>query len=386
DTLEQYMPGHKYERKVSFQLWTKGEGLILRSTSAPAFSLSNSAHGFSQTLIGEHLWHVFSLSDSNGEYVIHVGQRDDIRRELTDDISKRLVKPFLIGIPLLGIVIWFIIGRSLSSIDRLATEITKRKADRLEPLPTKRLPSEILPLVNAQNNLFAQLAQAFENERRFTSNASHELRTPLAGLLSQAQVAIKTEDDKIRRQALSRIEQGVKRMSHMVRQLLTLSRLAPNVTVIDKRPTDLKYAVVQVINDLSPFARSKGIVLEFYDDAPRIIYANPELLDILIRNIVNNAIQYTPVSGRIKISIEATASFVHFRTEDTGPGIPEELHDRVLQRFYRIVDTAQAAQGSGLGLSIVDQIAKIHGADIKMQRSQHLGGLEMLVKFPQIKG
>ena len=135
--------GHKYERKVAFQLWSKNDGLLLRSESAPTFAFSSSAHGFSETNIDGHLWHVFSISSSNGEYVIHVGQKEEIRAELTDEISAQLVTQFLIGLPILGIVIWIIVGRSLKPLNRLEISLSKREASYLKPLSIKKLPNEI---------------------------------------------------------------------------------------------------------------------------------------------------------------------------------------------------------------------------------------------------
>ncbi|MDD1613257.1 MAG: sensor histidine kinase N-terminal domain-containing protein, partial [Methylococcaceae bacterium] len=220
--------GYKYERKIAFQLWSKKYGLMLRSDSAPTFAFSSSTNGFSETNVDDHVWHVFSITSSTGEYIIHVGQKEEIRAELTDEISSQLVTQFLIGLPFLGLVIWFIVGLSLKPLNRLEKALAKREASYLKPLSIKRLPNEIVPVVNEINNLFVQLERAFEHERRFTADASHELRTPLAGLLTQAHVALRTSDEEVRKQALSRIKQCVNRMTYMVQQLLTFSRIESN--------------------------------------------------------------------------------------------------------------------------------------------------------------
>ena len=155
--------GHKYERKIAFQLWSKGNGLLLRSESAPKFAFSSSIRGFSATTIDDHLWHVFSITNATGDYVIHVGQKEEIRAQLTDDISRQLVTQFLVGLPLLGVVIWFIVGYTLKPLNRLERALSKREAGFLKPLYTKKLPKEVVPVVNEINNLFAQLEQAFEH-------------------------------------------------------------------------------------------------------------------------------------------------------------------------------------------------------------------------------
>ncbi len=382
DTLDQQVSGHKNEKKVSFQLWTKKEGLIIRSNEAPSFPLSVWRKGFSETQISKHLWHVFSLPARTGEYIIHVAQRHDIRQELTDDISKRLIKPLLIGIPVLGIAIWLIIGRSLKSINRLADEITKRKASKLEPLSKDHLPIEIQPLVAAQNQLFVQVAEAFDKERRFTADASHELRTPLAGLLAQAQVAMKTDDAQVRQKALTQIEVAVNRMTHLVQQLLTLARIDPSSDFIETQSTNLNAEIHDVITTLEQYAYAKQISLELQEQCVAVIDANAQLINILIRNIIDNAIQYTPNQGRILIRVSKQQNAIVFTAEDSGHGIAEHLYEQVLSRFYRCVETANTTRGSGLGLSIVKQIAKSHGAQLILSRST-LGGLKITLTFPE---
>lgn len=244
--------GSKYERKIAFQLWSKDNGLLLRSESSPKFALSSSIRGFSVATIDDHLWRVFSITNKTGDYVIHVGQKEEIRAQLTDDISRQLVTQFLVGLPLLGIVIWFIVGYTLKPLMRLERALSKREASFLKPLSAKKLPTEIVPVVNEINNLFQQLEQAFEHERRFTADASHELRTPLAGLLTQAQVALRTTDDAVRKQALLRISQAVHRMTYMVQQLLTFSRIESGKEYLAKEITFVNREIIQVITELEP--------------------------------------------------------------------------------------------------------------------------------------
>jgi two-component system sensor histidine kinase QseC len=379
--LEANALGHKYERKVAFQLWSKNDGLLLRSESAPTFAFSPAAHGFSETNIDGHVWHVFSISSSNGEYIIHVGQKEEIRAELTDEISAQLVMQFLVGLPILGIVIWIIVGRSLKPINRLEIALSKREASYLKPLSIKKLPNEIVPVVNEINNLFAQLEQAFEHERRFTADASHELRTPLAGLLTQAQVAMRTSDETVRHQALKRIEQAVNRMTHMVQQLLTFSRIESGTEYLAKETTVLSREVVRIIAELDPEAHKKRIRLEYDEDNAMPIIANTSLINILIRNIIDNAIKYTPAQGIIRVSVTGTENNLQFCVEDSGPGIAPDQYENSLKRFHRCVETANKVQGTGLGFSIVQRIAAIHGAELVLDESE-FGGLKVTVVFP----
>lgn len=372
---------HRYEKKLAFQLIYKDQGLILRSESAPPLALSSSTNGFSKTKINDHLWHVFSISQANDEYIIHVGQRDEIRQEMMDDISKHLIKPFLIGLPFLGLAIWFIVGRALKPVNQLAGQLAQREASYLEPLPTTKLPREIVPVVNELNTLFAQLEQAFEHERRFTADASHELRTPLAGLLTQAQVALRTNDETVRKQALRRIEQAVKRMTNMVQQLLTFSRIDSSSEYLTKEMTVLGREIVKVVAELEPEAHKKSIRMEFDEDNAVPIVGNNQLISILIRNLIDNAIKYTPINGTIRIALSGQDKYLELAVEDSGPGIAPEHYEASLKRFHRGLETANAAQGSGLGFSMVQRIAAIHNAELSLSESQ-FGGLKVSVAFP----
>jgi two-component system sensor histidine kinase QseC len=382
DVLQSDSFGPKYERKIAFQLWSKDKGLLLHSESAPKSALSSSIRGFSEKTIDGHLWHVFSISNVTGEYVIHVGQKEEIRAQLTDEISRQLLTQFLIGLPLLGMVIWFIVGYSMKPLNRLERALSKREASFLKPLSAKKLPKEVLPVVNEINNLFVQLEQAFENERRFTADASHELRTPLAGLLTQAQVALRTTDEAVRKQALLRISQAVNRMTYMVQQLLTFSRIESGKEYIGKEITDLKREIIQIITDLEPNAHKKHIQLEFNEDNNVSILVNIELITVLIRNIIDNAIKYTPERGSVAVYLQGDGKNLQFRVEDSGPGIPPEQYEQSLKRFHRCVENAHTAQGSGLGFSIVERITAMYGAGLSLGVSEALGGLQVTVNFP----
>lgn len=371
----------KYERKIAFQLLSKKKGLLMRSDSAPEFPFSSTLRGFSQATIDKDLWHVYSIANTTGDYVIHVAQKEEIRTELSDEISHQLVTQFLIGLPVLGFFIWFIVGRSLIPINRLEKSISKREASYLKPLKIAKLPNEMVPVVKEINNLFVQLEEAFEHERRFSADASHELRTPLAGLLTQVQVALRSDDEGVRKQALKRIEQAVNRMTYLVQQLLTFSRIESGAEYLIKEPMLLSSEIIQVISDIEPEAHKKRIQMEFVEENAPPIIANAQLLSILIRNIIDNAIKYTPTNGVILISLTGREKKVELCIEDSGPGIAPDQYEKSLQRFHRCVETAGSEQGTGLGFSIVQRIAKSHGAEISLGVSQ-FGGLKVMVLFP----
>jgi two-component system, OmpR family, sensor histidine kinase QseC len=248
-------------------------------------------------------------------------------------------------------------------------------------LSVKRLPKEIVPMVNEINKLFVQLEQAFEHERRFTADASHELRTPLAGLLAQAHVALKTSDDEVRKQALSRIKQAVNRMTYLVQQLLTFSRIESNSEFLSKQNTMINREVILVITDLERDAHKKQISLEFVEEHPVPVLVNAPLVSILIRNIIDNAIKYTPVNGTVLVTVKGEDRYLQFCVEDSGPGIAPDQYEKSLERFHRCVETANKTQGTGLGFSMVQRIAAIHNADLILGVSQ-FGGLKVKVLFP----
>lgn len=371
--------GHKYERKIAFQLRSVKEGVMLRSESAPEYALSMTRNGYSVTTLDGQLWHVFSISSENGEYVIHIGQRDDIRQQLTNNIAGQQALSLLFALPAFGLAIWLIVSRTLRPLNRLRKQLASREAGHLLPLPLQGQPDEVVPMIEQINQLFVLLEQAFANERNFTSDAAHELRTPMAGLLTWLQVAQKTTDDEMREQALQKAQLAVARMTHLVQQLLTLSRVQHNVQ-IDQQPTDLHQAMISVISDLEHIAYAKTIDIELQSHAELSLKANPQLLNILLRNLVDNAIKYTPDGGKILVTQTLEPQGLSLIVDDSGPGVADDEYSRLTQRFYRCVETAQLAEGSGLGLSIVQRILRLHGADIAFSKSP-LGGLRAKVSF-----
>lgn len=381
DLFDMPILGHKYERKIAFQLRSVKEGVVLRSESAPEFALSLTRNGYSETELDGQLWHVFSISSENGEYVIHVGQRDDIRQQMVNSIASEQGISFLFALPILGVMIWLIVNRTLSPLNQLKRQLARREFGNLQALPAKRLPDELLPVVNQINSLFQQLEQAINNERNFTSDASHELKTPLAGLLTQMQVAQKTEDPAVRNLALQKAQQAVMRMTHMVQQLLILSRVQHDNTSISKQTLNLNEALVAVIADMDAVAYAKSIDLELQVPANLAMTANPQLLQILVRNLVDNAIKYSPNGSRVLLQARQVERHILISVDDSGNGVADDDYQRLTQRFYRCIETAASVEGSGLGLSIAQRIMNLHHAQISFSKSE-LGGLKALLSFP----
>jgi two-component system sensor histidine kinase QseC len=380
DLFELPILGEKYERKIAFQLRSVKDGVMLRSESAPEFALSLTRNGYSQTEINNQHWHVYSISSNNGDYIIHVGQRDDIRRDLVESIASQSLLGVLLVLPVLGAIIGLIVSRTLRPLKQLKQQLSVREVGHLQPLSLDNLPEEVVPMVEQINTLFVLLEQAFANERNFTSDASHELRTPLAGMMTQLQVAQKTTDETMRVQALQKCQMAVVRMTHMVQQLLTLSRVQHQNAQVSKQLLDVNQSMISVMADIEHAARDKHIEIELQGQDGFAVEANPQLLDILFRNLLDNAIKYTPEGGKVLVRLIKHDLKIGVSIEDSGPGVADADYARISQRFYRCVETAQTAEGSGLGLSIVQRIIRLHDADIEFAKSA-LGGLKVGLRF-----
>lgn len=371
----------KLDQKIIFQIWDKNGNLLLRSHNM-AISLKDTPLGFSDQLIQGEDWRTYSTYDEKQHVKVIVAEVYNLRRELVDDIASSNANILLITYPVFGVLIWFIISFALQSITRVTTEISNRASTYLEPVQLTEIPVEIKPLVAELNQLFIRLKLAFERNKRFAGDAAHELRTPLAALKTNVQVAIKSISDVDRNKALQKVIESVDRSSHAVAQLLTLSRLGEEESLTDTRPIDLHKLATEIIAFLAPQAFEKNIDIEL-SPPPHdcIVLGNDSAIGILIRNIVDNAIRYTPINGEVKISIVNTTKKIILRVMDTGSGIPVELRERVFERFYRILGTK--ASGSGLGLAIVSQIAALHHAEINLSTPPNGIGLQFDVAFPK---
>ncbi len=358
--------GHKYESKLAFMVWNE-QGDELLSSQGQSSDLSfQSEPGYHNEQLDQHHWRSFMLHDPQLRLWIKVAQRSDVREELATEIVEHTLLPLLLMIPLLGLLIAVVVRRGLNPLRRLSDQLATRNPNHMEPLKTDRVPAEISNVVDAINALLTRLDQALERERRFTADAAHELRTPLAAIRIHAQnlqqQLLRTATDNSS-QTPGMIIEGVDQMTHVVEQLLTLSRLEFASDQL-QQPIDLSKLLRQVTADLAPLALDRSQQLEL--DAPDriIIDGDSASLSMLCRNLIDNAIRYTPPSGHISVAIKQRLGQVCFCVCDTGPGIAPHERDKVLQRFYRLAD--QTISGSGLGLSIAQQIVDQHGASLTL--------------------
>jgi two-component system sensor histidine kinase QseC len=352
--------------------------LLLRSPNAPYTPLTQQEYGFTdQSLRGES-WRVFSLPDDSSPMVVQVGERHEVREALIHSIALRTMMPILVALPLLAVVIWIGVGRALLPLTKLAKQVENRAPSYLQPIESYGVPAEAKSLVASLNDLFGRLERAFDSERRFTSDAAHELRTPLAGLKTQAQVVLRSANEQNRQRAVRQLELGVDRATHLVQQLLTLARLDPDHGLTESSPVRLDDLLRLAHRDLTPVAQDKNIELRLGSIFTHEISGHADAISILLRNLIDNAIRYTPANGLVEVSMVRDANTVAMRVADSGPGIPAEEREMVFKRFYRRLGTE--APGSGLGLSIVQRIAELHRAQIALNTSPH-GGLQVDVIF-----
>jgi two-component system sensor histidine kinase QseC len=369
----------RHQRALMFQIWDRHDRLVVRSANAPATPLT-AADGFSEDADSRGHWRYFSQwsRHRHDRVRVIVAENHKVREELIMDVITRMLAPGALGLMLLGVWIWAATRRGMAPLDAVARQVSDRAPERLHAVVPDAAPEEIRPLVDALNDLFRRVDHALENERRFTADAAHELRTPLAALAAQAQVAIRARDDEERRHALELLITGMARTSHLVDQLLTLARLEPESGTAPTTSIRLDELAQEVCADHGAQALARDISLEL-DAVPAAVAGDGELIRILIRNLIDNALRYTPPGGRVHVTVADAGGKTVMTVSDTGPGIPAAERERVFERFARLA--GQEIEGSGLGLSIVRRIAERHGASVELNSGSDGKGLAVAVAF-----
>ena len=367
---------HKYQRRLRFQIWHADGKLLLRSKNAPETPLT-AIKGFSETRGKDGHWRHFSQWNDERSLQVQVSENHHIRDDLIGHIAWRLLFPALFGLPLIGLWVWLATRHGLASLDGIARQIASRAPQQLQPLTPAAAPEEIRTILNALNGLFQRVETALEAERQFTADAAHELRTPLAALQAQLQVALRARDDEERDRSLAQLQSGLTRASHLVDQMLQLARLDPESGLPDPQPVDLGTLAEAVCADLGPLILDKNLDFAL-DAAPGCtVTGQAEWLRVLIRNLVDNAIRYTPAGGQVRVHVAGGNGHCRLSVSDSGSGIPAGERDAVLRRFHRLDQGGQP--GSGLGLAIVARIAELHGAVLELAENENQQGLKVVV-------
>jgi two-component system sensor histidine kinase QseC len=317
-----------------------------------------------------------------GAEIMDLGQHAESTHALGWKIIIDDLYIMLLIFPLSGLLIWIIIGRGLDSLDRVAVEVSNRAPAHLEPVRLESVPEEIRPLVDELNHLFLRLRDGFEREKRFAADAAHELKTPLAAIKVQAQVALNSPHVEEKDAALHKLIASVNRSTHIIQQLLIMSTLVPEAFCREEQESiQLSSVVRDVLMMLAPVALERRIELALQKpDDVLIIKGNSTALTILFRNLIDNAIRYGQDNGVILVRMKHDEEHVVVEVCDEGPGIPSELHERVFERFFRIL--GNKSTGSGLGLAISHQICQMHGAKITLNKPEASSGLVVKIIFP----
>ncbi len=371
--------GYPVSNAVAFQVWEHGTRLSLHSANAPEAPLGGQGAGFSDQEIEGRQWRVFSAWDREHEQLVHVGERVEARVAIAREMLEASLAPLLLAVPFLALLVWFAVRQGVRPLDRVADDVGHRAPSRLDPLDLASVPTELLPLLKRLNGLFAEVTRAMEHERRFTADAAHELRTPLAAIRAQAQVALGTSDAAEREAVLHKVMAACDRTAHLVAQLMTLARLdaqppgQPEAVVL----TDL---VTEVVAVAAPGAVSRRIEISFTGSPGIRVSGHAALLQVLVRNLVDNAIRYTPDGGQVMVELTSDGGGVQLSVSDSGGGIPPDQRARVMERFYRVAGSR--ADGSGLGLSIVSRVAAVHGATVTIADGPDGRGTRVAVSFP----
>ncbi len=369
---------HKYETELAYVVRDQDGTLMASSASAPAFPLAGD--GYHDFFVGDDAWRVFTLRSPTPGLIVQTGEPKENRDELAREVVLHAVVPILLLLPALIAAVLLGVTRGLRPLGLLAGQISKRAPNAMDPVDAGGAPAEIRPLVDSLNTLLERLRHALARERRFTGDAAHELRTPLAALKTNAQVAIRATSDEQRMASLTALEEGVDRASHLVDQLLSLARLDAPAGAAEQRRVDLVPVVRDVLAELAPAALEAGVEVALEatnEDA--MITGDRHALWILARNLIDNAVRYTPAGGTVQVCVTTCADAVALSVVDSGSGIPSTERERVFERFYRGARTT--APGSGLGLSIVRAIAAQHGGRVELADAPGGTGLACRVCF-----
>ena len=385
DTLVEPPMLHRYASKVAFQVFHDKQ-LTLHSPNMGHEPMAQHVQGF-QTVVHDDgsTWRVFAAESLSKNALVYVAEYMGSREDIWWAVLRNVMIPMVMTLPLLALALWLSIRHSLSPLNRLRDAVLARQEGALTSLQVADIPTEVQPLLEALNQLLQRLAERMESKQRFTADAAHELRTPIAAIRTQAQVALHANTDadaNVREQALKDTIAGCDRAARLVDQLLTLSRLEASALEMHQI-IDVQQTLQQVAADLTPWALQRQQTLEVLQEVQDPIVfnrvANEALLQILCKNLLDNAMRYSPAKGLVRVTLKQVGQGLHLVFEDSGPGMSAADQARLGERFFRVLGSGQS--GSGLGWSIVRRIADVQAWTLHVHSSEALGGLQVTVQM-----
>lgn len=373
----------QYSRPVMFQVF-QSDKLMLKSADAPRQPIAPSgAPAAYTTLTLEGVsWRAYQVKDRTRALEVFVAERLASRREILWAMLRSSLWPLALALPLLTAAVLWMVRRYTAPIRALSRAVVLRQPDALESIVVPGVTRELQPLLLSMNGLFARIATLLDSERRFTADAAHELRTPIAAIRMQAQVAAGATEPDARLHALEATIHGCDRATRLVEQLLTLSRLEAN-GIADQRCIDLTQLARQVVAELAFKSTAKQQELSFYAEQKCLVQGNEMLLTVLFRNLIDNAVRYSPVGAIVAVQLRCQNDRFDLTIEDSGPGMPPADLLRLGERFFRV--PGSGASGSGLGWSISRRVAISHRFELRAEASARLGGLAVMVSGPLLK-
>jgi len=362
---------------LAIQVWSP-EGSLLYD-SLPGTGLPSLVQlGFSTVSTPRGAWRVFAVQQRG--LTIQAAQPVAVRDRLAAQAAWRTLMPFLVALPLMGLLIWRLVGRELAPLERTAAAVSRRSPASLAPIPAADAPEEMRALIDALNALLGRLDTALASQRRFVADAAHELRSPLTALSLQLQLATRARSEEKRAQAHEALRRGVERATRLVEQLLALARQSPDAPAGPAVPVDLSDIARLAVEHHAAAATAKRLDVSHVTSTPVTIPGEPAALAILADNLVGNAVRYTPADGTVRVTTGRDAGGAFLTVADDGPGIAPAERERVFHRFYRGENAD--GPGSGLGLAIVKEVADRHGASVSLEEGLGGRGLRVRVDFP----
>ncbi len=368
------------------QVWTT-EGVRIFESAEEAALPQLAVLGFADVRARGTTYRVFSVQTHG--LVIQVAQDLRVRKRMAGALALRTIGPIALMAPLLMLVVWWVVSRSLAPVARVRRQVAAREANELSPVSEEGLPEEVRPLVHELNLLFDRVRHAFDAQKHFVADAAHELRSPLTALKLQVQSLQRAPDEATRDIAIGRLAAGIDRATRLVEQMLALARHEASMAAGAKpEQVDLNEVARLAVSDAIANAQARridiGVAHADANVAAVVVQGQPEALRMMLRNLLDNAVKYTPEGGRVDIGIAQRDAGVELSVDDSGPGLPESERGRVLDRFYRSGEPQ--APGSGLGLAIVKSIADLHDATVSLGASPSLGGLRVLIRWEDRTG
>ena len=359
------------------QIWTPDGVRVFNSRSRRPLP-DQIILGFGDAQVEGNTYRVYSLATPF--QVIQVAQDMNVRKRMASGLAWRTIAPIAAAAPLLMLIVWCVVSWSLRPVKRARAQVADRRPEDLSPIDVPDLPDEIRPLMQELNLLLERIRGAFALQKQFVGDAAHELRSPLAALNLQLQSLRRAGDEDSRHVAEQRLAAGIERATRLVEQLLSLARHEDTAEQPPAAAVDLGDVLRLALSETLAAANAKQIEVDRQGAPEAWVTGHRDALVLLARNLLDNAIKYTPAGGHIDIRLDAQAGHAVLVIDDNGPGIASAERERVFDRFYRVEGNTQ--HGSGLGLAIARAIADRHGAAITLEDAPGGQGLRVKVDFP----